>query len=108
MQYLNENRWNEYVKANSDPYGGECVAYAKRWAELMEKEIDSGAKLKDIASETSHTADTEGITGFMYGAAVSMLFESWKYGESLRQWHNAKYSKAPVTGVINPAVLTIN
>ena len=40
------------------------------------------------AKEASHLADSEGITGFMYGCAVSMLAQCWKHGEELRRWHN--------------------
>jgi len=47
-----------------------------------------GKKLEEIAHSTSHKADTDGITGFMYGAAVETLANVWEHGEALRQWHN--------------------
>ena len=58
------------------------------------------------AEKCSHDADTDGITGFMYGAAVSILSNHWKYGELLRKWHNKEYGHEG-DGVVNPAVLTI-
>lgn len=73
---------------NTDGYGASIIQYAKRWSKLMEEEIDNGANLEDIADMTSHEADTDGITGVMYGASLKILFEGWKYGEDLRKWHN--------------------
>jgi hypothetical protein len=63
--------------------------------------------LIDIASKTSHEADIEGITGFMYGTAVKVLTDCWKHGEDLRKWHNGEYGHTG-EGVVNPAVMTIS
>ena len=114
MKLKDEAAWQKWVDANQDPYGGACVEYARRWAEMMEEEVAGGAVLEDIADRTSHDADTEGITGFMYGAAVSMLAECWEHGEALRRWHNLKTQvrtegeKANESGgVLNPAILSV-
>jgi len=88
MKLIDKKIWNTFIENNTDPYGKACVDYAKAWAELMEKRINTGEKLEDIAEQTSHDADTSGITGFMYGAAVSILSQCWEYGEALRKWHN--------------------
>ena len=115
MKLKDEAAWQKWVVANHDPYGGACVAYAKQWAEAMEKEMAEGAKLEDIAKRTSHEANTEGITGFMYGAAVSMLAGCWEHGEALRVWHNLdtqikiEGEKANESGsVLNPAILSMS
>ena len=57
----------------------------------------------DNADKLSHEADTEGITGYMYGCAVSILSQCWKYGEYLRKWHNKEYNYDG-DGVVNPAI----
>ena len=102
-----EKDFETFVEANSkDFYSLGVVNYVKRWAELMEKEIENGSKLIDIADKTSHEADTEGITGFMYGCAVSVLSAMWEYGEELRRWHNKEYNYEG-DGVVNPAIITI-
>ena len=72
----------------------------------MEEQIEKGEKLEDIAGKLSQEADEDGITGFMYGAAVSILSECWIYGEDLRRWHNKDYGYVG-NGVVNPAVITI-
>lgn len=109
-----ENGWNQFVANNTDPYGKACVDYATRWADLMEARIASGEALENCAEESSHTADTDGITGFMYGCAVNALAHCWIHGERLRRWHNLKTQfhdegeKANQNGgVLNPAVLVI-
>ncbi len=114
-----ETEWQNWKDKNKDPYGAACVVYADRWAVLMEKEITDETDLvkfmQDRARSLSHEADTDGITGFMYGCAVSMLSQCWKYGESLRRWHNkdtqigTEGEKANTDGgVLNPALLTIS
>lgn len=107
MRIANEEIWNKCVESNKDPYGSYVIRYAERWANMMEAEIDKGAKVKDIAGKTSHEADTEGITGFMYGCAVNILSNVWAYGEELRKWHNKEYDYEG-DGVVNPAILTIS
>lgn len=106
--------WKTFVEKNSDPYGSGVVRFAENWARLMQAEMANGAKLEDIADKASSDADTEGITGFMYGCAVSVLSQVWKHGEGLRRWHNFKTQignegeKANESGgVLDPAVIRI-
>lgn len=73
---------------------------------LWNSELLRGDKIVDIADSTSREADTEGITGFMYGCAVNVLSQLWEYGEELRKWHNKEYNYEG-DGVVNPAILTI-
>lgn len=115
MKIKNAAAWDKYVKANTDPYSKACMDYARRWADLMEARLATGAELEQIAKSASHEADTEGITGFMYGAAVSMLAQCWEHGETLRLWHNLKTqikdegekANANPGAVLNPALLNM-
>jgi hypothetical protein len=107
--------WSAFVEMNSkDGYSACTVRYAARWASLMERRIAAGAQLGDIAKATSHEADVEGITGFMYGCAVGALAKFWRHGEELRRWHNLdtqignEGEKANETGrTLNPALLCV-
>lgn len=106
--------WELTVKNNDDPYGKAGVSFAARWADLMEAKIDAGAVLADVAKATCREADTEGITGFMYGCAVSILSQCWVHGEQLRRWHNLDTQigndgeKANESGgTLNPAILNV-
>jgi len=113
--FIDKAAWDLTVKANKDPYGAGVVRYAHKWMRLMEGQINSGVALKDCAKEMSHLANDEGITGFMYGCAVGIISQVWKYGDDLRRWHNLdtqigdEGEKANESGgVLNPALLTIN
>lgn len=106
--------WQRCRDNNKDPYGNAVNEYAARWATQMEARMAGGEQLAAIAKETSHTADTEGITGFMYGAAVSTLAAVWAHGGELRRWHNLdtqignEGERANQSGgVLNPALLSI-
>lgn len=115
MEFSDEETWQTYVTANADDgYGAACVRYAEMWARLMQLEVVNGASVEDVAEATSHEADIEGITGFMYGVAVLMLSRSWIHGDQLRRWHNLKTQignegeRANESGgVLNPAVLSV-
>jgi hypothetical protein len=116
MKTKDENEWNAWVDANDDDrYGRCCVRYAEAWANEMERRMESGEKLEDVAKQAGHDANKDyGITGFMYGAAVEMLSQCWEHGEVLRQWSNLDLQindegeKANNGGgVLNPALMTI-
>jgi len=106
MQFTDEAGWKEGLKNNTDDYGRGVYVFAERWANTMEREIAKGKRLADIAQDTSHEADTDGITGFMYGCAVNILTHCWVHGEELRKWHNNRFNHSG-DGVVNPAVITI-
>ena len=106
--------WQKSLDNNKDGYGSGVIRFAARWANLMEQKMSNGAKLEDIADAASHEADVEGITGFMYGASVSILSQVWAHGEQLRLWHNLSTQlgnegeKANESGgVLNPALLSL-
>jgi hypothetical protein len=107
MKLKNKEEWDQIVTINNDPYGSCVVRYAERWANMMEQEMESGKPLIEIADATSDKADTDGITGYMYGCAVSILSEVWEHGEELRKWHNKEYGYEG-NGTVNPAIITIN
>lgn len=107
IELLDADSWKEYADKNQDPYGKCCVDYAESWAKLMQAAIGNGETIIQCAERTSHELGFYGITGFMYGAAVSMLSQCWKYGEELRKWHNKEYNHEG-EGVVNPAILTLS
>lgn len=108
MKVVDEKVYEDWKAKNTDGYGSGVFRYAERWANMMEDELDNtlGVRVRDIASRLSHEADTEGITGFMYGAAVSILSQCWVHGEELKKWHNKEYNYEG-EGVANPALITV-
>lgn len=113
MEFKNEAEWKECVAKNTDPYGMAINSFAENWANLMEKRMAGGETVEACAKQASHDADPDGITGFMYGCAVSILSSCWKHGEELRRWHNIdtqignEGEKANESGgTLDPAVVT--
>ena len=108
FQVIDEGIWREWQEKNSDNgYGAGVLRYAVRWAKCMQYAIEvDGQPLEAVAQQLAYDVDDEGITGFMYGAAVRILASCWKYGEELRVWHNAQYNAKKSKGVVNPAILT--
>jgi len=114
IQKGQEKDFEKCVEVNQSSYGKATVDYAIAWAEMMEKQMAEGKAIADIAKQTGHDADTEGITGFMYGCAVNILAKCWEHGEELRKWHNLdtqigdEGKKANESGgVLNPALLNM-
>lgn len=106
--------WELGLSNNTDPYGKACFRYASEWAIRMEEAFRDGKKIAEVAEQLSQDADDEGITGFMYGVAVSILSKCWVHGEALRLWHNLKTQIGTEGkeandngGVLNPALLVI-
>ena len=84
-----EADYNNFKELNSkDFYSKGVVDYAERWADMMEDKINNGEKLEDIVETTSFEADTEGITGFMFGCAKNILIDYWEYGEVIKKLQN--------------------
>jgi hypothetical protein len=113
VKISNQDRWDEWVKNNQDPYGSGVIRFAERWADIIERDLAAGVPFATAARDGANEADTEGITGFMYGAAVTVLATSWERGDQLRRWHNLDTQIRDEGeranregGVLNPAVLT--
>jgi hypothetical protein len=108
--------WQKGVDAQKgDGYGLGVYGFAEAWARLMQAKMAEGKPIGEVADACCSLADKNyGITGFMYGAAVSVLSHCWKHGEELRRWHNIKTQirdegeRANESGgVLNPALLNI-
>lgn len=108
MEIINLEGYQAWKEKNNDGYGGACFTFAERWALLMQVAIKNGESIDQCADILSHEADVEGITGFMYGVAVSILSNHWKHGEKLKKWHNKKHGREDADGVVNPAILTVS
>lgn len=76
--------WQKMVERNKDTYGRNTLRYTARWAHLMEKRMLAGGRLEEILIASSHQADTDGVSGFMHGAATGILLKVWGFRELLR------------------------
>jgi|LSQX01.2.fsa_nt_gb hypothetical protein len=116
---MSKERWNQFVKVNSDSYGQGVIIFSKNWANQIEKMMkeNPGRTFGDVVKIAEQDADAAagGITGFMYGCAVAMLSEVWIRGEDLRRWHNINtqysdegYAANKSGGILNPALIVVD
>jgi hypothetical protein len=78
--------WASMVEKNVDSYGSAVLRFADRWARLVDGELKRGKRFNRVVETCSHIADTEEISGFMYGAARSTLIKCWVHGKKLQSW----------------------
>lgn len=92
-----EELHREWLMENSSDLGIGALAYAQRWAELMEKDLsvsqDAYTTIMDFAFQTSIDADTDGITGGMFQHAVKYLASCWAHGDILKDWYATHYKE---------------
>lgn len=101
--------WQKSREANGDSYGKCALDFAEGFAKLMQKDISNGKTVAQAYNDNQYKMGFLGITGFMFGAAVSTLTQTWKYGEELRRAHNKEFGLPEDTkGVANPAVVSIS
>lgn len=79
---------------NTDSHGIAIFKFAEEWATIMEMYIDLGYKVANVAEKAAQDADTEGLTGFMYSASISVLYQCWEHGDELRAWHSNEGGEA--------------
>lgn len=100
----------------TDPYGRRIFSFAEDWANAMEKCLEKNQSVAQCAKDCASYADYDGITGFMYNAAVQILSMAWFCGEDLRKWHNNDIDPVQAESlnkdeenkpVLNSSILTI-
>ncbi len=91
MTVRNEELWRKAVASQKDGYGDRINEYAECWARLMEGRMRNGSSLEDCAEEAGRIADNDGISGFMFGAALVTLRDVWVHGEELAAFYRQLY-----------------
>ncbi len=112
IEVVDEREWRKLKRRG--PYELTIIAFAERWARLIQLEMAEGKTLEEVAEAASYEADFEDITGLMYGAAATVLVQCWKHGEQFRRWHNLNVQvgkegeRANETGgILNPALMRL-
>lgn len=87
-----ENDYAE-LRANNtkDFYSAGIINYAERWCNMMEERIEKGESVAQAAEETQYAADTDLISGCMFGYSLNVLCQFWEHGAELREWYDSKY-----------------
>jgi hypothetical protein len=82
MQVDNQQGWKDWQE-DGDP---KVVAFAQRWAELMEARIAQGATVSEIANETMLQANTDKLSVDGLYQASQILTYVWEHGSALQAW----------------------
>lgn len=106
MKFKDEVGFYNWKAKNTDDYGAAVFRFAEKWANKME-ELSPDKFSEKVANETQFSCDGEGITGFMFGAAVAILAKCWIYGDDIKKWHNKKMGQPDAKGVVNPALMVM-
>ena len=101
--------WETYKRVNSgESYGRGIIRYATTWVQYMEYLTKKyGMKMSEIWDRCSDLANVDGVTGFMYGAAASIISQVWQFGEEFRKCYNSKWNYSGA-GTVNPAMLAVS
>jgi|GEM_PF-3112677 len=84
MSVGNKAAWESYINTNNTPYGKAILSFTDRWGALMEKELAAGKPLDAaMVAKTADAADTEGLSGYMYGVARKLIVQVWENGPEL-------------------------
>lgn len=103
--------YQQYVDTNkSDGYSKAVVDYGEQWMAVMERDLSSGAEITpEFVIAASHEADTDGVTGYMSGAAASAITHFWRHGDAFREAYNKHWGvDSNAQGTVNPAILTFD
>lgn len=68
------------------PCASPILLCAERWGWAMEQEIANGRTVADAAEITLFDADSDRMSGAMFGFVMKTLCTFWIYGEQFRQW----------------------
>ena len=95
-------RWQKIVLgAQAWSFNRNVIAYAERWARLMEERMSAGQKLEDIAEATKREAYVPGEDSMrlLEVPTAVILIEQWEYGEQLRLYYASGEYARRVLGV---------
>jgi len=105
--------WDTMVEANADPYGGACIAVARRAMKILDEE-PGDFECYDLICRADRDAKAGGITGFMAGCVAQLISKVHSRGEEFRcKWNTCNQIRDEgelankSKGVLNPALLRI-
>jgi|GEM_PF-853326 hypothetical protein len=101
--------WENCKRLNSgESYSRAIIRYTILWVQYMEYLTKKyGMEMSEIWDRCSDLANVDGVTGFMYGAAASIISRVWQSGEEFRKCYNSKWNYSGA-GTVNPAMLAVS
>lgn len=88
MELDDRERWEYYSSTRSDQFDKEVIAFAERWARLMQYIMNLGKDLEKIWEPTSKLANLDGLKDYQVNDAAKLLVLVWRYGSELFNFRN--------------------
>lgn len=112
MPIVNEEKWNNWVEKNDDPYGKACVDVAREVMAIIDRDAPEALDTHTLICDADKTAKAGGITGFMAGCVAQMVSTRHSRGDEFRIAWNAGYDVSDEPdkkkGAVNPAIMTVS
>ena len=110
MPISDQKKWDDVVKLNStDGYSKCCVDVAAEVMRLLDLPENEEFDCHDLINKADDNVKAGGITGFMAGAAASMVAQCHSRGEEFKlQWNRGYGAPDDAKGTVNPALVTID
>jgi hypothetical protein len=90
MKLKDKDLWNDTMSTSTRKQDKDVVAYAERWANLMEEWLEGGETLDGVALMSSHEANEEDIANGQQRKAVTLLTQCWVHGDALKKWDDSQ------------------
>ena len=107
---VDQEKWDSWVKDNTDEYGKACMDVARRVMEILDEENPSELDCHALICRADNEMLGEeegGITGFMAGMVASMVSQCHSRGAEFHEAWNAFFGVEPDKGTVNPALITV-
>ena len=92
LQVTDRKAWDDWHANNRDGYGDAIFRTADNWGRAMQKHLNEHEAISQKqAEQLLRDVDDEGITGFMFSAAKSMLQQLWIHGDLLTKVYEEDY-----------------
>lgn len=71
----------------------EIMAFAERWADLIEARLSAGDTFEQAQERTKMPAGRKRLTDAMFIAAVKILSVTWEHGEELSDYYGLRLKR---------------
>lgn len=88
MKVVSEHRWENFLRCF--PEGDKVIAYAQRWAEQMEYEIEKGVGVPAIAERTSLETQSDDDIQACFAHVIFILSTFWVHRKELKVWYEGR------------------
>jgi hypothetical protein len=95
-----QEEYEKYININSDEYSKAVVEASENVMKLLDENKTSEEAIEGLKGF--------GLTGYMAGVAIQTVVYFHERGEEIKKVWNKQNGAEDATGIVNPALITIN